>query len=283
MSAEWFDERLHTGYHQRFEVTRTLHHQRTRYQDLVIFETPTFGRVFALDGIVQTTEADEFFYHEMLTHPPILAHGDVRKVLIIGGGDGGALEEVLKHKDVEKVTMVEIDADVVDLCRKYLPSISGDAFDDPRTDLVIADGTRLVAETEEKFDLVVVDSTDPIGPGVALFQKEFYANCKRCLNEKGILVTQNGVPFLQSSEFIDTCKHLRPLFDDVTFYLTAVPTYVGGFMALGWASLDAVNRRVSRKTLETRFRRAAIKTRYYTPAVHLAAFALPAYIAKLMT
>ncbi len=171
---------------------------------------------------------------------------------------------------------------MVDQCRKHLPSISGAAFDDPRTDLVIADGTSLVAETEEKFDLVIVDSTDPVGPGVALFQKEFYTNFRRCLNEKGILVTQNGVPFLQSSEFTDAHRRLKPLFDDVTFYLTAVPTYVGGFMALGWASLDAAHRRVSRKTLKTRFTRAAIKTRYYSPAVHLAAFALPAYIAKSM-
>ncbi len=282
MIAEWFDERLHTGYHQRFEVTRTLHHRKTGHQELVIFETPVFGRVLALDGIVQTTEADEFFYHEMLAHPPILAHGEVRNVLIVGGGDGGALEEVLKHREVDKVTMVEIDGDVVDLCRKYLPSISGDAFDDPRTGLVIADGTKLVAETDEKFDLVLVDSTDPVGPGAALFEKGFYANCRRCLNEKGILVTQNGVPFLQSAEFVNSFRHLKSLFDDVTFYLTAVPTYVGGFMALGWASPDAANRRVSRETLETRFRQAAINTRYYTPAVHLAAFALPSYVAKLM-
>lgn len=278
MSPEWFHERLHTGYQQGFEVTRTLHRQKTEFQELVIFDTPTFGRVLVLDGIVQTTEADEYFYHEMLAHPPILAHGAVEDILIIGGGDGGTLEEVLKHKHIRRVTMIEIDADVVEICRRYLPSISKGAFEDRRTDLVFADGVAFVAETKDKFDLIIVDSTDPTGPGEALFEERFYADCKARLKEKGILVTQNGVPFLQGAELTTSYARLKPLFADVTFYLTAVPSYVGSFMALGWASMEAAIRRVPLETVETRFAEAAIETRYYTPAVHLAAFALPRYI-----
>ena len=277
-SPEWFLERLHTGYRQGFEVTRTLHRQKTEFQELVIFDTPTFGRVLVLDGILQTTEADEYFYHEMLTHPPILAHGAVGDVLIIGGGDGGTLREVLKHRNIRRVTIVEIDADVVENCRRYLPSISKGAFEDRRTELVFADGVAFVAETKDKFDLIIVDSTDPTGPGEALFEERFYADCKAGLKEKGILVTQNGVPFLQGAELATSYRRLKSLFADATFYLTAVPSYVGGFMALGWASTEAANRRVPLETLETRFAEAAIETRYYTPAVHLAAFALPRYI-----
>lgn len=277
-SPEWFLERLHTGYRQGFEVTRTLHRQKTEFQELVIFDTPTFGRVLVLDGVLQTTEADEYFYHEMLAHPPLLAHGAVGDVLIIGGGDGGTLREVLKHRNIRRVTIVEIDADVVENCRRYLPSISKGAFEDRRTELVFADGVAFVAETKDKFDLIIVDSTDPTGPGEALFEERFYADCKAGLKEKGILVTQNGVPFLQGAELATSYRRLKSLFADATFYLTAVPSYVGGFMALGWASTEAANRRVPLETLETRFAEAAIETRYYTPAVHLAAFALPRYI-----
>ncbi len=244
----------------------------------MIFYTPTFGRVLVLDGIVQTTEADEYFYHEMLAHPPILAHGAVEDVLIIGGGDGGTLEEVLKHKNVRRVTMVEIDADVIDVCRRYLPSISKGAFEDRRTELVFADGVAFVAETKDKFDLIIVDSTDPIGPGEALFEEPFYANCKARLKKKGILVTQNGVPFLQGAELARSHARLKPLFADTTFYLTAVPSYAGGFMALGWASTEPANRQIALETVEMRLAEAAIETRYYTPAVQLAAFALPRYI-----
>ncbi|MCS9087187.1 polyamine aminopropyltransferase, partial [Pseudomonas aeruginosa] len=192
-----YQETLYQGYGQRFSIDNMLHEVRTEHQHLVIFENARMGRVMALDGVIQTTEADEFIYHEMLTHVPILAHGAARRVLIIGGGDGGMLREVAKHKSVERITMVEIDGTVVDMCKAFLPNHSQGAFDDPRLNLVIDDGMRFVATTEERFDVIISDSTDPIGPGEVLFSENFYQACRRCLNEGGILVTQNGTPFMQ--------------------------------------------------------------------------------------
>lgn len=178
-----YQETLYQGYGQRFSIDNMLHEVRTEHQHLVIFENARMGRVMALDGVIQTTEADEFIYHEMLTHVPILAHGAARRVLIIGGGDGGMLREVAKHKSVERITMVEIDGTVVDMCKAFLPNHSQGAFDDPRLNLVIDDGMRFVATTEERFDVIISDSTDPIGPGEVLFSENFYQACRRCLNE----------------------------------------------------------------------------------------------------
>ncbi len=264
----------------RLEVDSILFESATEHQHLVVFENPSFGRVMMLDDIVQTTERDEFIYHEMLAHVPILAHGRVRRVLIIGGGDGGMLEEVLKHRTVETVTMVEIDSTVIDIARQHLPSICREAFDDPRTDLVIADGVKFVAEAGDPYDVIIVDSTDPVGPGQVLFTSEFYAGCKSRLTPGGILVTQNGVPFLQIGELRSTMSRLRPLFSDVACYLASVPTYMGGPMAFGWATDDNNLRRIPLETLADRFTGAGIETRYYTPAVHKGAFALPGYVAE---
>ena len=163
--TEWFDETLHPEIGQRLSMDRVLFREKTGLQDLVIFENPRFGRVLALDGVVQTTEGDEFIYHEMLAHTPILAHGGVSRVLIIGGGDGGMAREVLRHASVKHLTMVEIDRGVVDMSREHLPSLSAGAFDDPRLELVITDGAKFVHETGDRWDVVIVDSTDPIGPG----------------------------------------------------------------------------------------------------------------------
>lgn len=278
---QWVDESLHAGIRLGLETRSILYDSKTPHQRVVIFENPTFGRVLMLDGIIQTTEADEFIYHEMLTHLPITAHGAVRRILIIGGGDGGMLEEALKHASVERVTLVEIDAGVVELAKTHLPSICKNAFDDPRTDLVIADGVEYVRNTDERFDLIITDSTDPIGPGEVLFTRDYYAACKRCLNPGGILVTQNGVPFLQGGELRGTLTRLRALFADATCYLATVPTYMGGQMAFGWASDDAALRRPAPDTLRERWQAAGVEARYYTPEVHVAAFALPGYIAAL--
>ena len=282
----WFDESLHAsvtnqGYTQRFEVSRVVFEQKSDVQDLIIFETPAFGRVLALDGVVQTTEGDEFIYHEMLVHVPMMAHGAARRVLIIGGGDGGALREALRHP-VERATMVEIDPAVIDLCRSHMPSLSDDAFDDPRAEVIIADGIRFMAETDRTFDVIIVDSTDPIGPGEVLFTEAFYADCRRRLAPGGVLVTQCGVPFFQPSEVTDSHARLRPHFADVGFYVIAVPTYVGGFMTLGWASDAPELRQAPLSVLKERFAGADFSTRYYTPAVHRGAFALPPYIQRLL-
>lgn len=278
----WFEEKLYEHWRQSFKIGRVLFHEKTDFQDLVIFETPGFQRVLALDGIIQVTQGDEFVYHEMLAHVSTLAHGDARAVLIIGGGDGGVLREVLRHP-VERCTMVEIDPGVIELCRKFMPDISRGAFDDPRAEIVIADGVKYVAETDRKFDVIIVDSTDPIGPGEVLFTEAFYASCRRILTERGVVVTQNGVPFLQPEELTTTHRRLSKLFPDAGFFVAAVPTYVGGFMTLGWASLDPSNRARPVEAIREQFTKLQINTRYYTPEIHVASFALPKYVQDLMT
>lgn len=278
----WFQESLYPHWRQAYQVSRELYREKTEHQDLVIFETPDFGRVLALDGVVQLTEGDEFIYHEMLAHVPILAHGAVERVCVIGGGDGGMLREILKHQSVRQCTIVEIDAGVVRLCREYLPGISAGAFDDVRTDLVIADGIAFMAETRRQFDLIVIDSTDPIGPGEVLFSESFYRDCASRLAPGGIVVNQNGVPFVQPDEIALTLRRRRPHFADVGFFGAAVPTYVGGLMAMGWAC-SAENLRVqSAAEIRARFEKAPFATRYWTPELHCASFILPKFIEDLI-
>ena len=204
-------------------------------------------------------------------------------VLIIGGGDGGMLRRVLMHPGIECAVVVEIDASVIDFCKRYLPSICGDAFEDSRTEVIVDDGARYVAECGRKFDVIIVDSPDPVGPAGVLFEREFYAGCKSCLAPGGIVVTQSGVPLFQSSELSSTVRLLRSLFSDATCYLAPVPTYAGGFMAFGWASDDASLRLVAVNHLADRMRNSKLETRYYTPEIHKAAFVLPAYVEVLAT
>lgn len=283
MSGRWVTETLHDGVRTSFRADRVLFELDTGHQELVIFENAAFGRMMSLDGITQVTERDEFVYHEMLAHVPILAHGQARKVLIIGGGDGGVLREVLRHPTVEKATMVEIDRAVVDMCVEHLPMISAGAFDDPRANLVIADGAAFVQAPDDAYDVMIVDSTDPIGPGEVLFREEFYRNAKACLGPGGIIVTQNGVPFVQGDELRDTMAAFRKLFASATCYRATIPTYVLGEMALGWGSDNKALLDLPVATLEERFDALGIETRYYTPEVHKAAFALPPYIRALAT
>lgn len=284
--SRWIGEGLYendpsVGYQQRFRADKVLFEEKTEHQDLIIFENAFFGRVMALDGVIQTTDKDEFIYHEMISHVPILAHGDVKNVLIIGGGDGGVLREVLRHKNVH-CTMVEIDASVVEMSKQYFSGHSNGAFDDPRCNLVIADGLKFVKETTDRFDVIIVDSTDPIGPGEVLFTSEFYGDCHRCLSEGGILVTQNGVPFFQGDEVTVTQERMSPHFKDMSFYVVAVPTYVGGFMTLAWASDNANLRQQSTEDVRLRFDTLELDTNYYSPEVHVGAFGLPRYIQKLL-
>lgn len=282
---KFFDETLYEGqqgqlghgYSQRFEVSQVLFEEKTEHQHLIIFENARFGRILALDGVIQTTEADECAYHEMLVHVPMVALGQANNVLIIGGGDGGTLREVIKHP-IDHVTMVEIDSRVIDLCKEHMPSLSDNAFEDSRANIVIADGIKFVAETDQTFDVIIVDSTDPIGPGEVLFTEEFYASCKNKLNSGGVLVTQNGVPFFQSDELKRAHQRLHPHFKDAGCYLTVVPSYVGGFMALGWATDDDQLRHLPVEELQKRFDQVGLNTKYYTPEIHASAFALPAFI-----
>lgn len=278
MNELLFREKLHDGWAQSFGIKEILFENKTDHQHLVIFESETFGRVMALDGIIQTTERDEFIYHEMMAHVPLFAHAAPKNVLIIGGGDGGMLREVVKHQRVEHVVQVEIDQAVIDMCTEYLPKHSAGAYEHPKAEVVVADGVDFVTQTDRKFDVIISDCTDPVGPGEVLFSSRFYEGVKRCLNPGGVFVAQNGVAFMQPSEVTTTHQRLSPYFADRWFYAAAVPTYVGGIMSFAWASDDTQLRQLDAATLRQRFEAESVSTRYYTPELHTAAFALPAYL-----
>jgi len=282
VSAERFEETLYPGWRQMFAVDRWIHREKTEHQDLAMFESPVFGRVLALDGVIQITEGDEFMYQEMMVHVPIVGHGAAKRVLIVGGGDGGCLREALKHPDVEP-TLVEIDASVVAFSKTWLPAIGKAALEDSRSRIVIADGVDFMKTSTETFDVIIVDSTDPHGPGEVLFTQDFYTDCHARLSDRGILVTQNGVPFTQGQEVTDSWTRLRGAgFADVTFYVVPVPSYVGGFMAMGWASKDPGNRGFGPDEVARRLGGRDLGTRYWTPEIQAACFALPRYIQDLL-
>ncbi|WP_022728239.1 polyamine aminopropyltransferase [Fodinicurvata sediminis] len=276
-----YQEALHQDYGQFFTIAHELYREKTEHQDLVIFENAAFGKVLALDGIIQTTTGDNHIYHEMLVHVPLLAHGNARNILIIGGGDGGTLREAVKHP-LDKATMVEIDSHVIELSKEYLPELSDGAFDHPRAEVIVGDGYAFVEQTDRRFDVIIVDSSDPVGPSAVLFSEAFYRNCRRCLNPGGILITQNGVPYLQSDELTNGHRILSKLFEDMTFYLATVPTYSGGPMAFGWASNAPEHRNTPVEILRERYSDQALQTSYYTPDIHKGAFALPPRVSRLM-
>jgi len=279
----WVNETLYAEWGQRFLVKRELARVQSAFQDIMVFESFTHGRVMLLDGVVQITEADEFVYQEMLTHVPLLAHGAARRVLIIGAGDGGVLRRVLQHTTVERAVMVEIDGEVIRLAREHLPGIGGSAWDDPRAEVIVGDGIDYVRQAADaSFDVVIVDSTDPIGVGEVLFTDEFYANCARLLTDRGLVVNQCGVPAMQADELRETSLRRGRAFPDIFAYVAAVPTYVGGFMTLGWAAKDAAMRALPVETIRARAAAAGIlgATQYWTPEIHAGAFNLPPYIAR---
>lgn len=285
MTETWFDETLHSGWGQRFQVTRMIAQVVSPYQSIEVFDSARHGRVLALDGAIQITEADEFIYQEMLAHVPLLAHGAARRVLVIGAGDGGVLRRVLQHRTVEQAVMVEIDGEVIRLSREFLPGIGGDAWSDPRAEVIVGDGIAYAADAAAgSFDVVIVDSTDPAGVGETLFTEAFYADCARILTPEGLVVNQCGVPFMQPDELRDTSQRRARAFPHVSAFVAAVPTYVGGFMTLGMAAKVPGLGRVPAETIRARAAEAGIlgHTRYWSPEVHAAAFQLPPYIAELL-
>ncbi len=282
MTDRWISETLFddSGIRASYRATRILQEIKTAHQHLLLFENLLFGKVLMLDGATQVTSADEFIYHEMMSHVPILAHGRARDVLIVGGGDCGIAKEVLKHQAVTSLVQVEIDASVVDFAREHFPEFTDPVLSDPRFELVIDDGMAFVMKTARRFDVVIVDSTDPHGPGEVLFTEAFYRGVKNCMKPGGVMVTQSGVAFLQPDVVQSCVTTFRKLFADGSCYIAAIPTYTGGHLAMGWASDDAALREVPVEELRRRYEQAgAFVTKYWTPEVHRAAFALPRYIA----
>lgn len=276
--AQWATEILHDHWRQSLAVDRVVWEGQSQFQRIRVFENHRFGRVLMLDDVVQTAERGEHVYHEMLVHVPVLSHGEVETILIVGGADGGVLREALRHP-VRKVTMVDIDGEVVARCREHLPTLSAGAFDDPRTDLRIGDGARFVAETDDRYDVIIVDSTDPVGPGAVLFDEPFYSDCRRILTPAGILVTQNGVPFAQGAELRNSYRHFHTLFRFAGCYVAPVPFYIGGFMALGHASNGP---RMGTLPDPARASQISQATRYYNADIHNACFALPNFVRTLL-
>lgn len=279
-------ERLLPGYTQVMEITRMLADEKSSFQHIRIFDTVSNGRVMTLDGIVQITDRDESAYAEMLTHLPMLEHGKVKQVLIVGGGDLSIAEEALKHKSVKNVVLVDIDGRVIELCRKHFRTVNAPAFCDRRLTIEVGDAFEYLGRPESKnrFDLIVADRPDPVGPGKALFGETFYERVKGALTRGGYATFQTGVPFYQPQEVTDALRELARLFPRSGLYLTVVPTYIGGFMALCWATrggkalgLPAGIARAARA-----FKRMKLECDYYNPQVHAAAFALPGWIARLI-
>lgn len=279
MRGAWIVDQGATDITSAFKVTRRLHDEQTSYQYLEVYDSPRFGRMLVLDGAVQTTEGDEFVYHEMLAHPALCAHPGPHHVLIIGGGDGGLLEEVLKHP-VARATMVEIDEAVVRASRQYLSTICGAAFEDRRTHLVIGDGIAYVAGSSDQFDVVLIDSTDPEGPAVGLFSPEFYAQVARRLTRDGVLCVQSGSAVYQQELIRLVRRNLRPSFPIVRTYVAAVMAYPGVLWSFTVGAKARDPLAVAPEEIGRRI--AGFRLRYYTASGHRAAFELPPYLRELV-
>lgn len=252
-----------------FKVKKWLHREKTPFQKIDVFENETYGRVLLLDGLVQTTEADEFFYHEMLVHPALHCHPQPEKILIIGGGDGGALREVLKHP-VKRALMVEIDERVVAVAKKFFPWLEP-ALKDPRSEILFADGQDFIAQTKEKFDIILVDSSEPIGPSEVLHRREFFEQLKKILRPKGIIAAQSGSAFFQAEAIRQKRRFLASMFRYTYFYLGPVPTYPGGLWTYVFLS-DRIN------PLRGPIKEVIPGLKYYSRSIHQACFVLPPFL-----
>jgi len=252
-----------------FKVRKVLYDRTSAFQRIEIIENGEYGRVLFLDGLVQTTEKDEFYYHEMLVHPAMASHPAPRKVLIIGGGDGGALREVLKHP-VERAWMVEIDGRVIEACREHFDWLEP-ALSDGRAELFVGDGNVFIRETKEKFDVILVDSSDPVGPSTVLHEEGFYRKLRTRLRPGGIIAAQAGSLALHQNQHAAKIRFLRRMFEHPRFYLGPVPTYPVGMWCYSFLS-DAVDP-TAKKVL-----RIPEGLMYYNPEVHRAAFALPNFL-----
>jgi len=275
---KWVVETWDCGFSGGYEITDELHGEETPFQDMRLVNSRMFGKMLLLDGFVQTTEKDEFIYHEMMTHVPMVSHGNAKNVLIIGGGDGGILREVLRYPSVEKAVMVEIDQRVIDFSREHLPSISDGAFDDPRTTLVIADGAEYVKNTKCRFDVVIVDSSDPIGPATVLFTSEFYQNIANILTENGFMSRQSGSTWGQPAELAEAYKLVSSIFRYSSAYVFNVPTYIGGLFSSLICSRGTDPQAIELDKISRQACHLEGMTKYYNPGVHFGSLQLPGYI-----
>lgn len=275
----WATE-VHRDVGLSFRITETLYHAQSPYQTVDIVATERYGRLLLLDGAVMTTEKDEFVYHEMISHVPMLAHPNPKRVLVIGGGDGGTVRELVKHPSVESVVLCEIDGLVVASCQQFLPSIAG-TLDHPKVTVKIGDGVAYMADEAHDFDVIIIDSTDPIGPGEGLFTEEFYRNTFRALSPDGIMVAQTESPFVCADIIQKIYPMYQRIFPIVAMYTGHIPTYPSGFWT--WAFCSKQHRPVlSASHQQERSREMAQTCRYYNPAVHEAAFALPNFVQALI-
>lgn len=276
----WFTEKHTDDVNFSIKVDRQLYSGQSDFQRIDVFDSPEFGRFLTLDGFMMLTEKDEFIYHEMIVHVPMMVHPDVRTVLVIGGGDGGAVRELVRYPGVEHIDLVEIDPQVVAVCRKYLPQTAC-RLDDPRVAIHYEDGLKFVRTCENAYDLIIVDSTDPFGPGEGLFTKEFYGNCFKALRADGLMVNQQESPFYPKDAIAMQRAHKRIVdsFPISRVYQAHIPTYPSGHWLFGFASkrwhpITDFNRQ--------RWTDLGFDTRYYNSSIHTGAFALPNYVKKLL-
>lgn len=271
----WYTEKQTENHGITSKITRTLHTEKTEFQDLAVLETIQFGRMLTLDGLVMTTIEDEFVYHEMITHVPLNTHANPERVLVIGGGDGGTIREVVKHPQVKQVVLVEIDRRVVEVSREYLPEISC-ALDNPKVTVLYEDGIKYVREHKNEFDIIVIDSTDPIGPAVGLFSLEFYRHAAEALKDDGIMVAQTESPFFNKELITQVNRDIGSVFPITKLYLAHIPTYPSGTWSftMGSKKYDPETADLSHWP--------GYATRYYTPELHRSAFKLPQFVGELV-
>ncbi|MBN2122993.1 MAG: polyamine aminopropyltransferase [Deltaproteobacteria bacterium] len=275
----WFQDSIEFGHgcSMHIKIKDVLYHARSRFQEIAVMETEKIGRMLVIDGITMLTEYDEFAYHEMIAHVPLLVHPKPSRVLVIGGGDGGAVREIAKHPEVEEIHLCEIDEEVVNVCREYLPFLAS-SFDDPRVKVFYEDGARYVAEHPESYEVIIVDSTDPLGPGQILFQRPFYEHMKKALTDQGIAVTQCESLYLHRDVIEGVHSFARKIYPTVGYYYTLVPTYPSGLIGFFFCSLSRDP--ISDVDLGRAGKLADL--RYYTPELHRAAFTLPLFAVRIL-
>ncbi len=273
----WYSENQTNTLRLSTKIKSVLYCSKSQYQEIQIIDSYDFGKILILDNTYQTTERDEFIYHELISHPALFTHPNPKSVLVIGGGDGGTVREVVKHKSVEKVHFVELDGEVVKACKEHLPTLSCE-IDNPKVSVIITDGIKYVAETENKYDVIIVDCPDPVGPAKGLFEKEFYKNVFKCLNEDGLMVQQTESP-LFNEDLINNIKgYLKDGgFNIIKTMVCSIPTYPSGFWSFTIASKKHNPLEVNKEDILSRLE--DIETKYYDEDVHYGVFlATPKYL-----